>query len=463
MTMFSYFYLGLQSMNAAQLGLHVTGGNMANALTPGYARRSVDFTTGYPIRTMGGIVDQGVDVAGIRRMEDLFLQRSLERELGNQAGSQELLRGLQDVESIYGSLESSGGIASALSGFSTAFDELAGRPDDPALRDAAVQSADALARAIRGAYERLQNQRGLEDQRIGGTVDDINRLSRELAELNREIAIESSTGGVAAPLLDQRNQAVGQLVELTGGAVTTGENGKIGFALPGGPTLVTGTSALQLTTSRATDGTLRIQGPSGKDITDNIRSGQLGAILQVRDDAISAQLADLDTLAGDLISRVNGLTTGAFDLNGNAGGPLFIPDPPGAGAGLLIAVDSALLQDSSLLAVSGDGTPGDSSVALLLAALPDESSVALGDRSAAAFFANMISGLGNDVVQADVELGVAQSLVDGLTARRDSVSGVSLDEEAVALIQFQKSYEAAARFIQVLNSVTEVAINLAVR
>jgi len=462
MNLFGYFSIGLQSMNAAQLGLRVAGDNIANVFTPGYARRRLDLTTGYPVPVPGGLLDQGVQVDGLRRMEDRFLQASLQREQGRQAGSEELLRGLRQIESFFGNLEQGQGISSALADLSAAFDQLAGQPDNLALRRGAISSAGAAAQTIRDTYGRLEAQRALEDQTAGSLVTRINSLADELVGLNREIAIEESGGGVAAPLRDQRAVVIDELVRTTGGSAVTASNGRVRFSFPGGPTLVTGDDALPLSTRRATDGTLRIlSGADGGDITDRLRDGQLGSVLYLRDESIGGRLADLDLLATDLIGRANALTAGAFDLQGNAGGPLFQPDPPGGpGVARQIAVDAALLQDPTLLAVSGTGAPGSGDIAQQLAGLSDQASPGLAGRSAAGFVADLLSSLGEEIARTDVTEGVSRSLVDNLNAQIDSISGVSLDEEAVALIEHQRSYEAAARFIQVLNSFTETAINL---
>jgi flagellar hook-associated protein 1 FlgK len=169
----------------------------------------------------------------------------------------------------------------------------------------------------------------------------------------------------------------------------------------------------------------------------------------------------LDGLAADMTTRVNALTTAARDLNGNAGGPLFVPDPPGAtGAAAAIAVNPELLRDPSRLAVSASGAAGDGSAAAAIAKLRDQTSAALGGKSPADFLADSLTRLGDDIVQTDVSLSVSKSLVDGLAQQRDSVSGVSLDEEAIQLMQYQRSFEAATKFIQVLDSVTQTAVNL---
>ncbi|MCP3979341.1 MAG: flagellar hook-associated protein FlgK [bacterium] len=456
MSLFGYFQIGLQSMNVSRLGLQVAGDNMANVFTPGYARRRLELTPGIPQAIQGGMIDQGVDVARLRRMEDRFLQSSLEREHGRHAGQEELLRGLSQVETLFGPLEGVGSLSSALAGFSTAFDELAVQPENGAQRRAAIAAADGLAQSIRGTYQRLQEQRGAEEQAIRSTIGQVNTLAGELAKLNQEIVIEEAAGGVAAPLRDRRTIVVEELAELTGGVAVSGSRGQMSFSLPNGPTLVADDTALPLQTDVAVDGTVRVLSSSdGADITNRLRQGRLGARLQLRDDVLAARMTDLDTLADSLAVEANALTTSATDLQGDPGIPLFLS---GGAAGF--AVDPRLLDDPGLLAVSDTGAPGNGDIARQLAGLPDLSTAALGGKSARSFVSDLRTALGHELAEADVANGVSRSLIESMEAQRDSISGVSLDEEATELIKFQRSFEAAARFIDVMNSITEVAVNL---
>jgi len=463
MSLFGYFSLGLQSLNAAQVGLQVAGDNISNAFTPGYARRRVELTPGYPVQVAGGLLDQGVVVARLNRMEDMFTRAALQRELGNQAGGEERLRGLHQIEGIFGSLDQSGTIATSLASFSAAMSEAGAQPESLTLRRGAISAAEGLAQSIRGTYERLNAQRSLEDQAARGIVDETNSLAEELASLNREIATAEAAGGVAAPLRDQRTLIVEELTRLTGGSAISGAGGRIHFALSGGPTLVTGDDALPLDTLQAADGTTRIlSGADGRDVTDRLREGRLGAVLHIRDDTIAQKLDDLNTLAVEIVSDVNAKTAAGFDLNGAPGSRLFQPIPPiGPHVAARIGIDPTVAQDPALLAISSTGAPGEGDIALQIAATPTDSLAGLGSLSPQEFLAQMQSRLGDEIVQTDVDEGVSRSLVEILVAQRDAVSAVSLDEEAVALIENQRAYEAAARFIQVLNSITEVAVNLA--
>ncbi|MBZ5637225.1 MAG: flagellar hook-associated protein FlgK [Acidobacteriia bacterium] len=461
MNLFSYFDIGRRLMNASRLGLQVAGDNIANASTPGYARRRLELSPGMPVEVPGGWLDQGVDVARISRMQDQFVAFSLEREQGGLGESDEQLRGLQDIQSVFGTLDGDG-VASALSAFSSEFTQLAAQPEDAGARRGAVSAADMLARSIGDAYGRLEAQRRQEDTATDEMVKQVNTLASELASLNRQIVEDEGGGSVASTPRDQRTLVLQKLSELTGGVSVTGTDGRVSFELPAGVTLVTGDNALPLETTRRADGMLAVAaGGDGSDVTSRLRGGRLGALLSLRDDSITRSEGMLNDLATDLTQRANALTSGARDGSGNPGGPLFVPNPPAAaGAAGFIAVNPNLLQNPSLLAVSASGAPGDGSVAASIAGLPDQASATLGGKSPAEFLADSLTRLGDDISQTDVSHGVSQSLVDGLTQQQDSVSGVSLDEEATNLIQNQRSFEAAAKFIEIIDLVTQTALSL---
>jgi flagellar hook-associated protein 1 FlgK len=464
-SLFGYFDFGLRAMNAARLGLAVAGDNIANATTPGYARRRVELQAGMPVKVDGGWLDRGVEVGRLRRMEDRLVQGALEREQGTLGENEERLEGLRSLQAIFGTLESSP-VSDAYGAFSAAFDALAVQPENTAIRREAVSSATTLAANLRSTYERVTRNRRDVDLEVGATVDRINQLAANLATLNQQIAESEVDGSTAAPLRDGRGLVLEELTELTGGNAVYGPNGRVGFNLPSGPTLVTGDDrlpvAIPLVTSRDPDGFLRISsaGMNG-DLTDRLREGRLGAELTLRDVDAPEQLRVLDALASDLTTRANAITTASRDLNGAAGTALFVPDPPSAtGQAASIMVAAAIVADPRLLAVSASGAPGDGSGARQLAAIRDSASATLGGRTPVQFLGDSLSRLGNEVSRVEVAREVSSGLTDDLRTRRDAITGVSLDEEATELIKNQRAFEAAARFLATLNDVTETAINI---
>lgn len=458
MTLISgYYNLGLRALDAAQYGLSVAGDNIANVNTPGFSRRRLELSTGHPRYIKNGEIGSGVVVDSIRRMEDQYLQNAIQLEYGRLGYNNESLRGLREVERTLGPVESNP-LLEAYGDFSNAFAALSGDSESVGLRTAAIAAADSLAGEFRSASGRLQELRRLEDQRITGIVDRVNSLAGELQELNDTIRTGESGGTEQSAARDRRDQVLTELHELTGGRAATSRSGEISFHLPNGPSLVTNDNVLSLTTSQASDGSLRISS-NGTDITDDLRSGRLGGSLSVRDDEILTRLADLDAAAADLITRANAAHTSGTDLAGNPGGALFEPDPaPASGAAGSIRIATGI--DVDTLALSATGAPGDGGIAETLSRLESTAAGALGTRSPRDFLADSFTELGSTIARRDVDERVAQDLVDSLSAERESRVGVSIDEEAIDLLKHQRAYEAAAKFIQVLNQVTEITVNL---
>lgn len=458
--LFGFFGLGLRSLHAAQAGIQIAGTNISNINTPGYARRRLDLQTGLPIQMTGGSrLDSGVEIAGIRRQENIFIQRGLERERGILGQSQELFRGLSDIEQHFGELEGDT-LSAAYVDFAARFSELAARPEDLSQRRSAIASAAGLAARINSIYDHLRGQRTTEDEAVRVKLTEVNRLAEDLANLNDQLAITETGGGEAHTLRDRQSGILDRLVDLTGGQVHEAEGGRLYFTLRSGHTLVAGGKAREITLAKNADG-VRELSIGGSQVTASFREGEVGALLALRDDHIPERLQALDQLAADLIRRTNGLLAGGQDLQGNAGNRLFEPDPPPAtGAAGLIAVSSAVRDDPGSLALSASGSPGDGSIAQLISQLRITSSATLGDRTPDHFLADLASDLGGEVTQAGVSADVSRGVVDNLEARRASTSGVSLDDEALDLVRYQRAYEAAARFIAVLSEISEITVNV---
>jgi flagellar hook-associated protein 1 FlgK len=147
-----------------------------------------------------------------------------------------------------------------------------------------------------------------------------------------------------------------------------------------------------------------------------------------------------------------------YGLDGNSNRNLFAftTAPSGVtGAARYISVDSAIEADVTKIAASANGDPGDNNKAVALAGLQDDSTVIMLPSMQSVTFGSYLSNLVSDL--AEQEAGAKRSvslhttMADFLTSRRDQASGVSLDEEMTDLIRFQKAYEAAAHYANVVN------------
>ena len=194
----------------------------------------------------------------------------------------------------------------------------------------------------------------------------------------------------------------------------------------------------------------------GKDITTQITSGQLGGTLQARDTQISGIQAQLDTLAAGLANAVNGVQVAGFDLNGKAGTNLFnAPSASGVGAAASLAV---AITDPSLLAASSDGTAGSNGNAEAMYALNQQP--VINGQSPTDYYSGIVFNVGNEAANAAAEQSASSFILQQLNDQRAAVSGVSLDEEAANLVQYQDAYSASAKVISTISSMMQTIIDM---
>jgi flagellar hook-associated protein 1 FlgK len=213
---------------------------------------------------------------------------------------------------------------------------------------------------------------------------------------------------------------------------------------------------LQVATNPST-GMNQVLASSGTDLTASIDGGQLGGLLRVRDQAIPTLTAKLDTLASGIASAVNAAHTAGTDLNSAPGQNFFTMPATVAGSAQSIGVN---LTDPSQIAASLNGSTGDNANALALSQLQNQNIT--GGDTPLNFYSSTISQLGTDIQNATSQSQTQDLVVQQLQNQRDSISGVSLDEEAANLVRFQRAYQAAARVVNVVDDLTQTAINLGV-
>jgi flagellar hook-associated protein 1 FlgK len=193
------------------------------------------------------------------------------------------------------------------------------------------------------------------------------------------------------------------------------------------------------------------------DITDSIQSGKLGGLFEVRDKLIPAYQNQLDTLAESVISHVNSTQTAGTDLQSPPTSPtlnLFNPVATTAGAAAAFSVNSAVAADPRYIAAGKSGAPGDNANALDLAALSFQKFLASGTETFSEGMGSLQFKVGADSQSAKDQLGTNQAILTQLENSRDAVSGVSLDDEAIDLMRFQRAYQAAAKYISVIDGLT---------
>jgi flagellar hook-associated protein 1 FlgK len=450
--LFDSLTMAARSLQTQQNAMNVTGQNISNVNTPGYTRRTADLAD-VPV-TAGG----GVEIQDIRRVRDSLLDARVLKQVPLGAYDSTVADSLSVVETNLGTLGSS--IDQKLDDFFTAFSDLAQNPASGVSRREVQVAGQSLAVSFNEMADRLESSRRDADARIRGSVDEINKIAAQIAQINGSLAAARSDG-TGLTLQDQQATLVRRLAELADVRTIAREDGGIDVAIGNGRALVVGANAYNVTVTNAPNGYATLQ-TGGFDITSEVTSGTLGGLLYVRDSAVPSYLAALDRLAAQTATSVNALHTSGFDLNGAAGGAFFSYSTPPlgtSGAAKAIQVDPAIVNDNSLIAAAGVALPGDNTIASQIAALRTTRVLDGGASTLSDGWGNLVYEVGNDSQSAATARDTQTTITREIDALRDQVSGVSLDEEALNLMKFQRAYEANAKYFSAIDSMLDTLLN----
>ncbi|MCC7180169.1 MAG: flagellar hook-associated protein FlgK [Acidobacteria bacterium] len=444
--LFGTLSMTARALDAQRAGLTVTGQNIANLNTEGYARRAL---------LLAESLIGGVEVQGVRARRDLLLEARVRQEIPAEAREAALADSLSVVEAALGRPGES--IDARLSAFFDSFSALASDPASTVARDGVLQQGRLLAGAFNDIARRLASARREADVQVRSGVDQLNALAARVARLNE--ALGGTAGADGEALRDERELALQQMAELADVAVLHRDDGAVDVSIAGGKPLVIGASSYQVEVTSAPPAGLATLSMAGVDITGAITRGRIAGALDSRDTRIPAYLARLDELAYAVADSVNTLHHTGFDLNGAAGQDFFTPLGGVAGAAAALQLDSAIDADPALVAASGTGAPGDNQVARALADLRGARAVG-GTATFAESWGQLVYRVGSDTQVARAEQQSRHEVVAQVARLRDQVSGVSLDEESANMLKFQRAYEANARFFTTVNSVLDTLMNV---
>jgi len=453
--------IGRSALQAYQRALTVTGQNISNVNTPGYSRQDVVLSERAPQDEGTFLTGTGVEVAQIRRSFDAFIEGQLTTSQ-QRLGRQQVLKDTLSLTQGFFQDSDGEGLSAGLNDFFNAIQDVATNPSDVTSRSVLLSRAQTLAARFNATAANLQAQRRSLDGQITQTVDDVNHLASQVADLNGKIAQLEMGGQTASELRDQRASLLNELAQRIDTTALEDGSGQVTVYVGRGQTLVTGRTAyhLKATPNPANSGFVDVQiegnGPTPVTISSVISDGRLKGLLDSRDTTIPDLLDNLDTLASTLVIRVNQVHQAGFGLDGSTGSNFFTP------TGLTAASISVALTDSRKVAASNSagGLPGNNTNALALADLQNQTQAALGNTSFGDYYGGVAAGLGAMTQNADRDLQAQQIIDNQLQAHRAEVSGVSLDEELIKMLQYQRAFEAASRVIVTTDQVFQTILNL---
>ncbi len=453
-TLFSSLEIGRKSLYAQQLALQVTGNNIANVNTEGYTRQKAVLTPSYSVPTAAGQMGTGVEVLRIEAVRDQFIEARLQNVTQAQSKQEALYNKLSQVEAVFNIGEQ--GIQAAVTNFFNSWSALSTDPESTSLRSGVITSAQNLTSNVQSSYNQLVDLQQNINKNVIDAVGQINTIASNIAEINGQISLTENTGTSASNLRDQRTRLLDELSSLVEINYYETEDGSFTIAVSGGNTLVTAGQANPLTTTAAPPAGM-VQINSGyQDITNSIKGGKLSGLLEARDRSIPDYLSRLDTLAQSLITNVNAIHAAGYNLQAVPGTNInfFNPVVAGTSPARFFSVNAAILTDSKNIAAAQSSNPGDNANALAMTDLANQKILSGNTETFSEYYGSLQFAIGNDSKTAKLAYDTQSSLLTQLQNQRDSASAVSLDEEAIDMMRYQRAYQASSRFISIIDQLT---------
>ena len=471
--LFGALSLGTRALAAQRQGVEVAGHNLANVNNSAYARQRVSIQSTASSDGFTDPVGSGAEVVAIRQIRDQILDGQVIAEGGVSGSLEAQQRALKTAQSLLGqsidrgntgaggtsAADGVGGgqqLAAGLTDFFNSFASLAAQPASMPEREITLRRAAALAAQFPALDNRLSTLGTQLDESLDTDLKSANALLSDIARLNGQISrTEAVSGGSANDLRDQRQAKLESLSEVIGFDSIESSDGSVGIVV-GGVSLVTSDvreKTLETFTNSDGDRMIRASGTTDALV---ITSGRVHGTLDARDGGLKNLRSGINDLAKSLIDEVNALHTAGFALDGSTGRAFFL-----GSSAADIRVNQALLDNPSSLQVSGSATArGDNRVAKALSQLGNQPIAALDGQTLGNAYNRIVGRLGEDLSSVNQQLADQKVVAELLKGQRDSVSGVSIDEEMADLTRFQRGYQASAKLINTIDELMDTTLSL---
>jgi flagellar hook-associated protein 1 FlgK len=459
------------SLDAYQQAMNVVQNNITNSNTPGYASQTVNLEP-LPFDLTGGLVG-GVAARGLISARDDAADSAVQQQLQT-LGKYQMQA--QDTTSLSNYFDASGntGVPADLNKLLQAFSSWSVAPNSTTAQQSVLDAASTFATSVNQLAGSLASTGQAIQGQISSSVQQINQLTTQIQQYN----IGRQSNPTPDPNLDaQAHAALEQLSQLVNFSQITQADGTITLVLSGGSPLVIGNSQFNLTAVAQVPAgaanpnstpSSRILDSNGNDITSQVTGGQLGGQLDAHNRVLASLLGDatqagsLNIFAKSVADTVNNiLTSGTVGVQAGAanGLPLFTYNNADATTPASSLAVNPAITTATLAPVDSSGNSNGN--ALQLASLiSSATSGGINGQTFGNYFSGMMAALGNENSVAISNQQTQQQVSDQTKAQRDQISGVSLDQQALLMLQFQKSYDAAARLVNVINEMALTTINM---
>jgi len=459
------------SLEVNQKSIEIIGNNISNVNTEGYSRQTAVLET-YPAMNFGDFfIGQGVRITDVERDHNVFIEQQIITKSSDFGYQDSMTNPLAQMEQIFTIGEDN--ISTDIDSFFDSLQELTADPSDLVLRNNVILQGDVLATSFNNAYDDLSNIQENINDTIFSKIETVNSTLAAIADLNDRIYSIEIQGQTANSARDEREKLIKEMAQAVGAQAYEDKNGMMSVVLPGGLPLVQGNMAMTITAeTNGLDLDLMLQaGGVERQIDGSMVGGEFAGLLYLRDDFIPELKGDLDKLAYEIATQVNfqHMAGGALD---SSTGNLFFEMPPnydpavttpgadqyeGAARAMAVAITDPVKVAAG--AASTDVAPGDNTNALLLSNIGDVYLVD-GTDTFTSMYGKIAAKVGVEASQNDLNLQGAEDALVQLENFRDGFSGVSLEEEMISLIQFQRGFESSAKFLSTVDEMMSTIMSI---
>ena len=446
---------GKTSLLTNQKAIEVTGLNVANVNTPGYSRQT-PYLDPYPALTFGDyFIGTGVTVGKVMRSHDSFLAGQINDKAAEYGYENSQINTLAEIERELGVGDDS--LSAELDQFFDAWRQLSTNPGGEVERQQVLQRGALLADKFHNMDKGLDQVVNNINVDLDGKLEGINQNLYEIADLNKRISTLELSGQDANSDRDRRDLLLKGLSETLGVTGFETSTNTLSVQLPNGMPLVEGDVVTPIEGYYSgTNYQLRLKfGDTNIDLDRNSVGGEVGGLFQVRDVVIPDVRDRLDTLAYEITNRINTQHELGTGLDGVSSRDFFVPL-----AGVTDAASSIELNLSQTYEIAAGTTsaPGDNTNALAILDL--ESAQTLGSDTFVSYYGKIAATVGVETARNRQATEGLRDSLDSLNNLRDGVDGVSLEEEMISLLKYQKGYEASAKFLSTVDEMLDTLMTL---
>jgi flagellar hook-associated protein 1 FlgK len=437
--------------------MQVVSNDTTNSATPDYANQGAHFTADSFNPSGGGA--GGVTMAGLMSSRDEYAEQTVRVAQSAENFSSQMATNLQAVEGFFPLATSSSssltarGIGGELNDLLSAFSSLTTNPNDAASRQSVLNAAGNLATAFNETYGGLTTAKQNTVSQAGSYVQQINSLVTQIQQIN--IAKQKQASALTDPGLDAQLhsylETLSQLVDIT---TQTANDGTTSVFLGGRAPLVVGAEQYSISATSAS-GNLEVLDTNGNDISGYAASGKLGALVTLANQTLPGYINQLNVLAQSVADTINTTLSSGVDQNGTAGAPLFSYNPTAPAQTLAV-----VMTDPKKIAAALALNPGGNGNALLLSNLDNVQQASLGGFTFTSYYGNLASVVGTDSSKAQSDQTTNQQILSQAQTLRSNISGISLDQEATELTEYQQAFEATSKLVTVIDQMMQALMNM---